>query len=76
MIHSLIQAVASRLDLSSAEVKGGSRRKRVVGARNPISHVVVLGYGMSLIEVSATLRMSKQNILRGVEGEQLLREKG
>ena len=76
-IHSLIEAVASRLGLSRAEVTGGSRRRQVVEARNLISHVAVRGFGMSLIEVSTSLRVSKQSILRGVEiGEQVLQEKG
>jgi chromosomal replication initiation ATPase DnaA len=76
-IHSLIEAVASRLGLSRAEVTGGSRRRQVVEARNLISHVAVRGFGMSLIEVSTSLRVSKQGILRGVEiGEQVLQEKG
>lgn len=46
-------------------------------ARNLISHGAVRGFGMSLIEVSTALWVSKPSILRGVGmGEQVLREKG
>ena len=76
-IDSLIETVASRCELSRAEVTGGSRRRSVVEARALISHVAVHGYGVSLTEVSRALGVSKQSVSRGVEmGEQLLRQKG
>ncbi|MFB0507050.1 MAG: transposase [Thermodesulfobacteriota bacterium] len=76
-IDSLIEVLASRLHLSSTEVTGGGRWRRVIEARSLISYVAVREYGMSLTEVSRALGVSKQSILRGVErGERVLREKG
>jgi REP element-mobilizing transposase RayT len=76
-LDSLIEAVASRMDLSTAEVKGGGRRRRVVEARMLISLVAVREYGMSLTEVSRALGVSKQSVLRGLEkGDQVLCQKG
>lgn len=69
--------LGERLDLSNAEVTKGGWRRRMVEAKNLISHVAVRGCGMSLAEVSTVLRVSKQRILRGVErGDQRLRKKG
>ncbi len=76
-LDSLIEAVASRMNLSNAEVRGGGRRRRVVEARILISLVAVREYGLSLTEVSRALGVSKQSVLRGLErGDQVLRQKG
>jgi chromosomal replication initiation ATPase DnaA len=76
-LQRLMEAVASRLELSNAEVAGGSRRRHIVEARNLISHLAVRGYGMPLTKVAAVLKISKQSVLRGLEkGEQMLRDRG
>lgn len=75
-IGSLIEALASMLHLSSTEVTGGGRWRRIIEARGLISYVAVREYGISLTEVSRALRVSKQSILRGMErGERVLQEK-
>jgi chromosomal replication initiation ATPase DnaA len=58
--------VGKKLGLSRGEVVGGSRRRKVVRARNIISYVAVHEYGLSLKEVSEALRVSKQSVLRGL----------
>jgi hypothetical protein len=64
---SMVEKVGERLGLSGGEVLGGSRRRRVVEARNIISYVAVHEYGMSLKKVSEALGISKQSVLRGLE---------
>ena len=73
----MVEMVGKKLGLSRGEVLGGSRRRRVVEARNIISYVAVREYGKSLKEISEVLRISKQSVLRGVEtGERRLRKRG
>jgi len=71
----VVEVVGKKLGLSRGEVLGGSRRRRVVRARNIISYIAVHEYGLSLKEVSEALRVSKQSVLRGLEaGEGSLRK--
>ena len=63
----MVEKVGKKLGLSRGEVVGGSRRRKVVRARNIISYVAVHEYGFSLKEVSEALRVSKQSVLRGLE---------
>lgn len=71
----VVEVVRKKLGLSRAEVLGGSRRRRIVRARNIISYVAVHEHGLSLREVSEALKVSKQSVLRGVKaGEGNLRK--
>ena len=56
---------------------GGSRRRRLVEARNIMSYMAVREYGKSLKEMSEVLSISKESVLRGLEtGEGSLRKRG
>ena len=66
-VLTLVEQIGSRLGLTVGELMTGSRRRRVVEARNLISFAVVCGYGMSLVQTGKLLNISKQSVLRGVE---------
>jgi hypothetical protein len=75
--YALMDRVGKRLVLSKDEIMGGSRRRRVVTGRNILSYVAVCKYGMSLKAVAEALRVSKQSVLRGIEGgEERMKEEG
>lgn len=76
-LEALINTVASLFKLNTAEVTSGSRRRCVVEARKVISFVAIRKRGMSLARVSARMNVSKQSIIRGMEGgEKVLDEDG
>ncbi len=73
----LAEEVGSKLQLSRAELMGGSRRRRVVEGRNLVSYVAVHGYGMTLTHVARGLNVSIQSVIRGVDnGVEGLRRRG
>jgi len=76
-LEALINSVASLLKLNTTEITSGSRRRCVVEARKVISFVAIRKLGMSLSSVSARMNVSKQSIIRGMEGgEKVLDEFG
>lgn len=76
-LQGLIKEVELKLGLFENEVMGGSRRRRVIEARDIVSHIAVRRFGTSLKEVGEALRVSKQSVFRGIErGERKLKERG
>jgi putative transposase len=63
----LIKEFAVGRGFGIAEVKGGSRRRNVVGVRDEISYRAVCEFGMLPTKVAAMLGVSRQSVLRGVE---------
>ncbi len=63
----LIKEFAAGREFGVAEVKGGSRRRNVVGVRDEISYRAVCELGMSPTKVATMLGVSRQSVLRGVE---------
>ena len=73
----LAEEVGSKLQLSRAELMGGSRRRVVVEGRNLVSYVAVHGYGMTLTHVARGLKVSIQSVIRGVDsGAEGFRKRG
>lgn len=63
----LAEETGSKMQLSRAELMGGSRRRRVVEGRNLVSYVAVHGYGIPLTQVARGLNVSIQSVIRGVD---------
>ena len=73
----LAEEVGTKLQLSRAELMGGSRRRLVVEGRNLVSYVAVHGYGMTLTNVARGLNVAIQSVIRGVDhGAEGLRRRG
>ena len=77
MFLRLAEEVGTKLQLSRAELMGGSRRRLVVEGRNLVSYVAVHGYGMTLTNVARGLNVSIQSVIRGVDnGVERFRKRG
>ncbi len=63
----LAEKIGLTLGVSSAELMGGSRRRRIVEGRSLVSYVAIRGYGMSLTQVAKVMNIAVQSVLRGVE---------
>ena len=77
VLWGLAKKIGLTLELSSAELMGGSRRRRVVEGRRLVSYMAIRGYGMSLTQVGKGMNISIQSVLRGVErGQEEFQRRG